>query len=99
MVTCPPNLATQSTSVTFTGTPQDALRRSLTTYPNPWLPPTKPIYSINWHSNTVASGEAKACSPAVLMGVGVASTELGRDGVPSLLEYPCAPKQEHFIKV
>lgn len=100
MVTCPPNTVTQSTSVRLTGTPQDALCRPITTYPNRWLPPTKPIYSINWHSNTVASGEAKACPPpAVLMGVGVASTELCRDGVPSLLEYPCAPKQEDFIKV
>lgn len=64
MVTCPPNTVTQSTSVRLTGTPQDALCRPITSYPNRWLPPpTKPIYSINWHSNTVASGEAKACPP------------------------------------
>lgn len=70
MVTCPPNPVTQSTSVRLTGTPQDALCRPITTYPNRRLPPTKPIYSINWHSNTVASGGAKACPLRCLNGGG-----------------------------
>lgn len=102
MVTCPPNTVTQSTSVRLTGTPQDALCRPITSYPNRWLPPPPPSLSTPSIGTVTLWPLVKqrlVHPSAVLMGVGVASTELCRDGVPSLLEYPCAPKQEHFTKV